>query len=154
VSLGALAEREVDVFEKDATRTDASLLASVPFRPGSLRVVVTDALFFEPPEALLSRLVSSRGHGVVLAPSSPSESAPDWLGQVDLEDCETGARRLERIDRGRLDAYRTRYRNHFALWESGCRRYGVPFARVPAEAGLKEALTVHALPAAAVEPCS
>jgi uncharacterized protein (DUF58 family) len=143
-----------ELLATDARRTDASLLETVPFRSGSLRVVVSDVLFLEPPETLLRRLVAGRGHGVLLAPSSRSESSPDWLGQLDLEDCETGARRLERIDSGRLEEYRTRYRNHFSTWEAGCRRYGVAFASIPGEASLKEALRDRALPVGAVEPLS
>jgi uncharacterized protein (DUF58 family) len=152
---GAVPAREdSDPFSLGARRTDGSLLETVPFRPGSLRVVVSDVLFLEPSETLLRRLVSRRGHGVVLAPSSRSESSPEWLGQVDLEDCETGARRLERVDARRLEEYQSRYRNHFATWEAGARRYGVAFASIPGETSLKEALRDRALPAGAVEPLS
>jgi uncharacterized protein (DUF58 family) len=128
-------------------------LDEIPFRPGSLRVLLTDALFPEPPETVVRPLASGRGHGVVLAPSARSESSPDWLGPMDFEDCESGDRRLERIDESRLAEYGARYRSHFAHWQAGCRRYGIAFAQIPSEGDLTRALRDRALPEGAVEPC-
>lgn len=155
LSLPAVMEEKVDLSERlegRSARTDIDFLATLPFRPGSLRVLVTDCLFPGAPDGVVLRLVSGRGHGLVLAPACRSESSPEWLGDVDLEDCETGARRLERFEPERLEEYRRRYQNHFALWQGSCRRFGVPFAQLPAEEDLREALRSHALPAAAVEP--
>jgi len=146
-------DESFDVFAFAGSRLRKVTLDVVPFRPGSLRVLLTDALFPEPPEALLRPLVSGRGQGVVLAPSSLSESSPDWLGALELEDCESGARRLERVDDARLAEYGVRYRSHFARWELACRRYGVAFAMIPSEGDLSRALRDRALPAGAVEPC-
>jgi uncharacterized protein (DUF58 family) len=129
------------------------VLDQVPFRPGSLRVLLTDALFPDPPETLVRRLASGRGQGVVLAPGARSESSPDWVGPLDFEDCESGARRLERIDESRLAEYGARYRSHFALWKAGCRRYGVAFAQIPAEGDLTLVLRDRALSEGAVELC-
>jgi uncharacterized protein (DUF58 family) len=154
LSLPAVMEEKVDLaamLENRSARADIDFLARVPFRPASLRVLVSDCLLPGAPQEVVLRLVSGRGQGLVLAPACRSESSPNWLGDVDLEDCETGARRLERIDPGRLEEYRRRYRNHFSLWQGSCRRFGVPFARIPAEEDLREVLRSHALPAAAVE---
>ncbi len=131
----------------------AATLGAVPFRPGSLRVLLTDALFPDPPEAMVRPLAAGRGRGVVLAPSARSESSPDWMGAMDFEDCETGARRLERIDETRLADYGARYRNHFDQWRAACRRYGIAFARIPSEEELMQALRERALPEGVVEPC-
>ena len=90
----------------------------------------------------------------MLAPSSAEESEPGWLGQVGLEDCETGIRRVETIDDARLESYRAAYRRHFELWENGCRRRRMPFARIPAELDLSDALRTHALRVSAVEPAA
>ena len=146
--------RDASWFAQDGNRVDASLLRGIDFRPGSLRVLVSDCLFPGEPERAVMALVSSKGRGVVLAPSSAEESDPGWLGQVELEDYETGIRRVEHIDDVRLESYRAAYRRHFELWENSCRRRGVPFAHIPAELDLSDALRTHALRASAVEPAA
>jgi uncharacterized protein (DUF58 family) len=153
VDLGGFHRGEIDAFDSSDSGCGA-LLDRVRFRPGSLRVLVTDALFPDPPELVARSLVSGRGRGVVLAPSSRLESEPDWLGEVELTDCESGRRRHERFDEARLADYRVRYRRHFDLWQAETRRYGVAFAQLPAEETLSRALKTHALSVAAVEPAS
>jgi len=146
--------RDASWFVEDGNRVDASLLRGIDFRPGSLRVLVSDCLFPGEPELAVMALVSSKGRGVVLAPSSAEESDPGWLGQVELEDYETGIRRVEHIDGARLESYRAAYRRHFELWENSCRRRGVSFAQIPAELDLSDALRTHALRVSAVEPAA
>jgi hypothetical protein len=146
-------EGRLDPFDGVESGIGAASIDAVPFRPGSLRVLITDALFPAPPEAVARPLANGRGRGVVLAPSARSESSPDWLGARDLEDCETGSRRLERIDETRLAEYGARYQSHFAQWRSVCRRYGIAFARIPSEEELVPALRDRALPEGVVEPC-
>ena len=144
--------RDASWFAGKGGRVDASLLRGIDFRPGSLRVLVSDCLFPGEPELAVMALASRKGRGVVLAPSSAEESDPDWLGPVELEDCETGIRRMEHVDAARLESYRAAYRRHFELWENSCRRRGMPFAHIPAELDLSEALRTHALRVSAVEP--
>ena len=151
VNLSLFVEGRLDPFDLAGTGAGGAALGEVPFRPGSLRVLLTDALFADPPETVVRPLASGRGRGVVLAPSARSESSPDWLGPLDFEDCESGARRLERIDEARLAEYGARYRSHFALWQAGCRRYGIAFAQIPSEEDLTRALRDRALPEGAVE---
>ncbi len=153
VSPASILDGRLDVFELAGNESRRVTLDGLPLRPGSLRVLLTDALFPDAPETVLRPLVSGRGQGVVLAPSSLSESSPDWLGHVEFQDCESGARRLERIDEARLAEYGVRYRSHFAHWELGCRSYGIAFAQIPSEGNLTRALRDRALPAGAVEPC-
>ena len=146
--------RDASWFARGGAQVDASLLRGIDFKPGSLRVLVSDCLFPGEPELAVMALGSSKGRGVVLAPSSANESEPKWLGQVELEDCETGIRRVETIDDARLESYRAAYRRHFQLWENGCRRRGMPFAQIPAELDLSDALRIHALRVSAVEPAA
>jgi uncharacterized protein (DUF58 family) len=152
------ARRDVHSVRKDTSwleggdRVDGSLLRGIELRPGSLRVLVSDCLFPGEPDAVVTALASQKGRAVVLAPSSAHESEPRWLGQVELEDCETGHRRVEHVDAARLESYRAAYRRHFQMWETSCRRRGMPFARIPAELDLSEALRAHALRVSAVEP--
>lgn len=148
----------VDLFAGRQSSNDAGsfhpdALANIAFRSGSLRVLVSDCLFPEEPEPLVKKLVAGKGRGVVLAPSAKAERDPEWSGELDMTDCETGRRRAESLSATRLAAYREAYRRHFQHWSTSCRRRGVAFSEVPAEVELGKALREHALPNAAVEPC-
>jgi len=125
-------------------------LARVPWRPGSLRLWISDLLV--PGEPALQPLATGKGRGVVLAPWCLAEEVPDWEGNLDLVDCETAFRRRQRVDTALLDRYRDAYGRHFHLWREHARRTGVAFARVPSELGFLEALSQEALPNGAVEP--
>ena len=133
---------------------DPSALGRVAYRSGSIRVLVSDGLFREGPDGILSSLLSTKGRAVVLAPRAKSESDPDWSGRLELEDCESGVRRVEYLDSMKLEAYRAAYARHFQLWEAGCRRRAVPFAQIPAEQSLIVALRARALSVGAVEPAA
>lgn len=140
--------------ERGSDRIDSSLLRGVDFRRASLRVLISDCLFPGEPEPVVAALASRKGRGVVLAPFCREEAEPDWRGQLELEDCETGRRRVELIDAARLASYRASYRRHFQLWERSCRRHGMPFAQIPAEPELSDALRTRALGVSAVEPAA
>ncbi len=126
-------------------------LARVPWRQGALRVLVSDLLFPGSPEPHLSLLAAAKGRGVVLVPYCRAESEPDLDGNVELADCETGARRTQHIDGGVLDRYRRGYGRHFEMWKEHARRYAVVVARVAAEENFHDALRADALPIGAVE---
>jgi uncharacterized protein (DUF58 family) len=126
-------------------------LDAVPFRHGSLRVLISDCLFTGSPETLLRPLSAGQGRGVVLAPFTVAEAEPDWEGNLDLVDCETAEHRHQRVDAGVRARYLEAYARHFELWQKHARRHGVRFARVRAEADLRDALREHALPEGAVE---
>jgi uncharacterized protein (DUF58 family) len=127
-------------------------LTRIPFRSGSLRVLVTDALFEAAPDPLLARFVAGGGRGVVLLPFAAEEAEPDWSGPIELQDCETGTRRDQQMDSRARERYVLAYRRHFAAWQDAGRRHGVAVARVPSEPPLVEALRYEALAAGAVEP--
>ena len=126
-------------------------LARVPWRQGSLRVLVSDLLFPGSPEPHLALLAAAKGRGVVLAPFCRAEAEPNLDGNVELADCETGARRTQHIDGDLLARYRRGYGRHFEIWKGQARRYAVVVARVSAEEGFHDALRADALPAGAVE---
>jgi hypothetical protein len=119
-----------------------------------MRVLVSDGLFREEPDRVLTSLLSTKGRAIVLAPRTKAESDPDWSGQLELEDCESGARRVEYLDGTRLEVYRAAYARHFQLWEAGCRRRAIPFVQIPAEQSLTVALRARALSVGAVEPAA
>jgi uncharacterized protein (DUF58 family) len=123
----------------------------VPWRHGSMRVLISDLLFAGAPDPVLAALSTGQGHGIVMAPYCNAESAPDWSGNIEMTDCESGRKRLQRVDTGLLDRYRHSYTRHFALWRERARKHSVLLARIAAEADFREALQAEALPAGAVE---
>lgn len=125
--------------------------ASLPWRQGSLRVVISDLLFPGSPTSLLTSLSSARGIGLIFSPFSQTESDPDWAGNIEFADCETGIRRSQRVTPSLLSAYRAAWRRHFALWEEGCRLHRVVLARVGDEHDFLESLRRDAVPRGAVE---
>ena len=126
-------------------------LARVPWRQGSLRVLVSDLLFPGSPEPHLSLLAAGKGRGVVYAPFCRAEAEPDLRGNVELTDCETGAKRTQHVDDDLAARYLRGYARHFEIWKEHARRYAVVTARVSAEADFHDALRADALPTGAIE---
>jgi hypothetical protein len=114
-------------------------------------VWVSDLLFPGSPEPLLASLTSAKGRGVILAPFSRDESAPDWAGNVELRDCETEARRLQHVSRDLLARYAESYERHFAIWTAAARRHAVPVVRIASEPDFHVALQADALRSGALE---
>lgn len=133
------------------TGTTPPELHRIPWRAASLRIMISDLLFPAPPEALLPPLLSGRGRAIVLAPHCEAESNPDWLGNTELLDCEGPARRDLRFHADDLKYYVETYRNHFELWRTETRRYGIPLARVAAKPAFLDALSAEGIASGAVE---
>lgn len=129
----------------------APAVARVPFRLGSLRVLLSDLLFPGAPESVLHPLVARQGRGVILAPAATEESSPDWDGNCEFVEAEARSRHPHRLDRETLRRYSDAYRRHFDLWKDAALRHGVALARVPATGDLGTALRLEAVPAGAVE---
>jgi uncharacterized protein (DUF58 family) len=127
------------------------VLDRLPLRHGSLRVVVSDLLFPCQTATLLRPLAAGQGRPMILIPHSDAEANPDWDGNIEFEDCETGTRELRRVDPALLARYHDAYRRHFELWRDEGRRLSVLQARVPAAPPLAEALRGDALAVGAVE---
>jgi uncharacterized protein (DUF58 family) len=123
----------------------------VPWRHGSMRVLVSDLLFAGAPDPILSALGAGQGHGIIMAPYCGAEATPDWSGNIEMTDCESGRKRLQRVDGALLERYRQAYARHFALWRERARKHSILLARVAAETDFREALQAEALPAGAVE---
>ena len=147
-----LPAREVEkLLAPTITMVAPPALARVPWRQGSLRVVVSDLLFPGSPEGPLALLASGKGRGLILAPHCRAESAPDWRGNVEMIDCETRTRRVQHVDPGLLTRYAQNYRRHFEIWKEHARRHAVVLAQVGAEDDFYDALRADALPAGAIE---
>lgn len=126
-------------------------LESVPWRADSLRVWITDLLFDTDPGHSLGPLSSGRGRGVLFAVHCEAESSPDWDGNIEFEDCESGIRQSQHISSAVRTRYRHAYARHFSLWEESARRHAMLLTRVAAEPDFAEALEQDALPVGALE---
>lgn len=122
-----------------------------PWRPGAMKVLISDLLYPGDPSSLLIPLAGGAGVGLVLAPTLVDEADLPWRGNVELTDCESGTMRRQRIDEALAARYRAAYARHFALWREACRKRGLLFARVPAEGTLVHALGGEAFAAGAIE---
>jgi uncharacterized protein (DUF58 family) len=112
----------------------------LPWRPGALKVLISDLLFPGEPGAVLGPLAAGSGLALVLAPALASERELAARGNLELLDCESVARRRQRIDDALAGRYRAAYQRHFALWDEGARQRGVLLAAVACEGDLKDAL--------------
>ena len=130
---------------------DAVLPGPIPWRPGAMKVLISDLLYPGEPSSLLVTLAGGSGVGVVLAPTVAEEAELPWRGNVELTDCESGVMRTQRIDEPLASRYHAAYARHFALWREASRRRGVLFAGVRAEGELVHALAGEAFAAGAVE---
>ena len=129
----------------------ADQLDRVPFRAGSLRVLISDLLDESPPERAAAAVSAAGSQGLVLAPFARTESEPDWAGTIEFEDAERLTRRRQQVDADLLSRYRQAYQRHFAVWREACCRRGVVCARVAAGGDFLAALRAEAVPAGAVE---
>jgi uncharacterized protein (DUF58 family) len=134
-----------------ADRAGELPLAEIPWRTGSLRLLISDLLVPQPPERGLNILGREQGVPFVLAPYLQEESEPDWRGNMELLDCETRQARQQRVEPFLLTRYRKNYQRHFESWQQEARRRSVPFARIGCESPLGEAVRRQALPVGAFE---
>ncbi len=124
----------------------------VAVRPGSLRILVSDLLYEGSPEVLLRAMTSRRGRGILLVPYAADEAEPDWEGNVEMVDCESGRTRRQRVDVELSRRYREAYERHVRTWREAARRMDVRMARVETGRGLVEALMREAFGGGVVEP--
>jgi uncharacterized protein (DUF58 family) len=123
----------------------------VPWRQGSLRAVISDLLFPGSPEPLIAMLAAAKGRGLLLAPYSRGEANPDWNGNVEFVDCESGHQRMQNVSADLRVRYTEAYAHHFELWKDRSRRHGVLVARVDAAPAFLDALQHEPLRMGAVE---
>lgn len=139
--------------EPDSGSTFLEALPKVPFRSGSLRVIISDLLFPGLPDSVIGKISGSRSQVIIFVPQLSSESQPDWLGNIQLDDCESSESRRQIVDTSLLDRYQAAYRRHFRLWEETGRRFGIRLMRLPAERTLEYAFAANGQISGAVEAC-
>ncbi len=138
-------------WHQQAPAADVGAISEVPFRHGSMRVLISDLLWPGDSQPLFHHISSGQGFGIIYAPFSQDESDPSWSGNLEMLDCESAEVRIQRVDADLLQKYREAYGRHFALWQEQSMRYHAPLARVPANIALAEALQAQAAEIGAVE---
>src|SRR5690606_7046893 len=93
----------------DSGSSEGVPFSSIPWRPGALRIVISDLLFPPRDTAPLAPLAHGNGRGILFVPHARSESDPDWNGNLTLVDCESGARRRQFVSVELMDRYRRNY---------------------------------------------
>ena len=126
-------------------------LSEIPWRNGSLRVLISDLLLPQSPEQVLNAIAREHGRAVILAPYLQAEAEPDWSGNLELHDCESTLVRQQRVEPFLLERYRKSYLRHFELWQVEARRRSVPLARISCELPLAAAVRQQALAAGVFE---
>jgi len=147
----ALALESLPIFEVAKGKASQLPLAEIPWRAGSLRVLISDLLVPQSPERELASLSRDHGRAIILAPYLRDEAEPDWQGNLELHDCESKVVRQQRVEPMLLSRYRKSYQRHFELWQEEARRRSVPLARLSCELSLGEAVRLQALPAGTFE---
>ncbi|MFV0414836.1 MAG: hypothetical protein ACK5NG_00555, partial [Chthoniobacterales bacterium] len=126
-------------------------IRNVPWRADSLRVWISDLLFPAAPESMLAEIGRGRGRGVLFAIYCSAEASPDWDGNIEFEDCESGFTRSHHVSSSLKTRYLDAYKRHFSLWEEESHRHGIRMARIAAEIDFSQALQQEALPQGALE---
>lgn len=130
---------------------EAPALSRIPFRSGAMRLFISDLLFPAEPESLLAALGARNGRGIVLAPYTQQESAPDWDGNYEFVDAETQQPHEQRVEPDLKQRYLRAYTRHFDLWKNAAAKHGIALARVSAEVEFLQALRTEGILANAVE---
>lgn len=146
-----LAGRWPEEVQRLTRSAEAPALSRIPFRTGAMRVFISDLLFPAEPESLLAALGARNGRGIVLAPYTRQESAPDWDGNYEFVDAETQQSHEHRVEADLLQLYLSAYARHFDLWKNAAAKHGLALARVSAEVEFLQALRAEGISANAVE---
>ena len=128
-----------------------SWVREVAWRSGALRIWISDLLWPGDPEGILDVLLRGAGKVLVLVPYTAEEVAPDWGGNVEFEDVESGKRDFRNVDASIKERYLKAYEAHFEMWRIACERRAICLARIPAGGELAEILREHAAPLGAAD---
>jgi len=136
--------------QKQASRVEHSVkkadLSAITFLPGSLRVWISDLLFEADPTAWVRPVTERQGVLMVVVPFAQVEARPDWRGQGEFRDVESGERLTTRVDERFLKTYQASYARHFSLWEQAVRSAGGEMGRVSDSESLEASLLEEVVP--------
>ena len=102
-------------------------LDRVELRAGSLRILISDLLFLGDPSLIMHRINRANGRLLFYVPADPVEFAPEWEGDLDLINIESGDVLQSSVDEKTLSDYQLAYRRHFSLWTDSALKNGAGF---------------------------
>jgi len=136
---------------KDELPNHAPNIDSLPLRPNTIRVFISDLLFPGDPNPILRHFTQRQGSLIVLCPFSPKEANPDWQGNYEFIDAESNNRHSHRIEPSVLRDYKKTYNKHFTLWHSAALKHQSPLASIPSNLDLMASLQIDAIKSGALE---
>jgi uncharacterized protein (DUF58 family) len=126
-------------------------LERVPFRPGSLRLMIGDLLFPGAPEPVVRALTAGNGRALLFVPQAREEADPGWEGNYEFLDPETAGTTPHRVEASQLRRYLAAYQRHFDLWQAAAAKHHAALIRLSAEADFQRALQTEGVRLGAVE---
>ncbi len=118
----------------------------IALKPGSIRIFISDLLFEADPSSVLQHLGMKQGKVILLAPYTEKEADPNWSGNYDFIDAETGSKNTYKIDSTSLKTYMKKYSSHFTLWAESLQRYQAKMVQLNANIPTFESLSIEAIP--------
>ncbi|MCS7167443.1 MAG: DUF58 domain-containing protein [Gemmatales bacterium] len=109
-----------------------------PWRPRSVRVLLSDLFWPEDPVAVLAQLSWQAAWVVIVQVVARADVAPSLRGQVRLVDVETGRVREVLVNEAMLRRYRDAWTQHQEQWQRACRQVGASFVQVVAEEFIRD----------------
>lgn len=117
-----------------ATSFEASVKAFLQRFPGRGVVVVVSDLMEAADWGASLRLLAQRGHQLcVVRVRCDEDHAPDFHGEIELRDAETGDLLRVAVTKALLDAYRAEVEAHVERTRDACRRVGGRLVEAPVE---------------------
>lgn len=135
----------------DDLPNQAPNLETLPLRPNTIRVFISDLLFPGDANPILRHFTQRQGSLIVLCPFSQSEANPEWQGNYEFVNAESSTRHPHRIEPSVMRDYQKTYSQHFSLWYNSALKHQAPLARIPSHLDLMDALQLDAFKSGALE---
>lgn len=127
-----------DGFTGTVSGGEVLLRESPPWRPRSLRVLVSDLFWPEDPLPIVAQLSWQAAQVVLVQVVAQADLAPPWRGRVHLQDIETGRHRDILVNQAILERYQSAFARHQEQWQRACRQTGATLVQVVAEEFLRD----------------
>jgi uncharacterized protein (DUF58 family) len=114
-----------EIFDSPANPIAAFRTGPPRFRPGSIRVLISDLLFPGDPHTILHRLTAGAAAAVVVQLLAQTDVEPPVTGNLQLVDIETASRLEVRMTDVLAGQYRRALEHHGAVWRRASQSLGV-----------------------------
>jgi uncharacterized protein (DUF58 family) len=119
---------------ESATDCGQSFTRHLPrFRPGGIRILISDLFWLSGPQTTLSALADKASNVFVLQLLAKSDIEPPAHGNIRLLDCETGDTKEIFIDATAQKRYKQNLATHQENWSRTCKQFGAVMTTLIAE---------------------